>query len=60
MAIDSSIFKAYDVRGVVDKTLTQEAIHAIAFSYGEKARQQGVKEVTIGRDGRLSLSLIHI
>lgn len=54
MAIDSSIFKAYDVRGVVDKTLTQEAIHAIAFSYGEKARQQGVKEVTIGRDGRLS------
>lgn len=58
MAIDPSIFKAYDVRGIVGKTLTREAVRAIAFSYGEKARQKGVKEVAIGRDGRLSSSEI--
>ena len=29
MKIDASIFKAYDIRGVVDHTLTEDAVRAV-------------------------------
>ena len=29
MKVDPSIFKAYDIRGVVDKTLTEDAVHDV-------------------------------
>jgi phosphomannomutase/phosphoglucomutase len=48
------IFKAYDVRGIVDQTLTESAVRAIGQSMGLLARERGVSEVVIGRDGRLS------
>lgn len=53
-AIDPSIFKAYDVRGIVDRTLTREAACAIGVALGSEARAQAVREIAIGRDGRLS------
>ena len=34
MQIDPSIFKAYDIRGVVDKTLTVEAARAVGQALG--------------------------
>ena len=52
--IDPSIFKAYDVRGVVDRTLTEEASRAIGAAFGSEAVTRGVQEVAVGRDGRLS------
>jgi phosphomannomutase/phosphoglucomutase len=52
--VDPSIFKAYDVRGVVDRTLTREAVRAIGAAYGSEAVAAGVAEVAVGRDGRLS------
>ena len=52
--ISPSIFKAYDIRGVVDKTLTVPAVRAIGLALGTLARQAGTGEVVIGRDGRLS------
>ena len=52
--IDPSIFKAYDVRGVVDRTLTEDGARAIGAAFGSEASARGVKEVAIGRDGRLS------
>ena len=52
--IDPSIFKAYDVRGIVDRTLTEDAARAIGKAYGSEASARGVKEVAVGRDGRLS------
>jgi phosphomannomutase/phosphoglucomutase len=52
--IDPSIFKAYDVRGVVDRTLTEEAARAIGAAFGSEAVTRGVQEVAVGRDGRLS------
>ena len=52
--IDPSIFKAYDVRGIVDRTLTEDAARAIGAAYGSEARERGVREVAVGRDGRLS------
>jgi phosphomannomutase/phosphoglucomutase len=53
-SIDPSIFKAYDVRGIVDRTLTEDAARAIGAAFGSEASASGVKEVAVGRDGRLS------
>ena len=53
-SIDPSIFKAYDVRGVVDRSLTREAARAIGAALGSQARARAVREIAIGRDGRLS------
>jgi phosphomannomutase / phosphoglucomutase len=48
------IFKAYDIRGIVDKTLTETAVEAIGQAIGSEARKRGKQAVCIGRDGRLS------
>ena len=52
--VDPSIFKAYDIRGIVDRTLTEAAARAIGAAFGAEARARGVAEVAVGRDGRLS------
>ena len=54
ISISPSIFKAYDIRGVVDDTLTVDAVRAIGLALGTLARQAGARETAIGRDGRLS------
>ena len=48
------IFKAYDIRGIVDKTLTAEAVRAIGQALGSEAVARGQKAIAVGRDGRLS------
>lgn len=48
------IFKAYDIRGIVDKTLTADAVRAIGHALGSEARARGQAEIAVGRDGRLS------
>jgi len=53
-SIDPSIFKAYDVRGVVDRTLTREAARSIGAALGTQGLTQSVREIAVGRDGRLS------
>ena len=53
-AIDPSIFKAYDIRGIVDKTLTEDAVYRIGLAIGSEAQHRGEKHIYIGRDGRLS------
>jgi phosphomannomutase / phosphoglucomutase len=50
----AEIFKAYDIRGIVDKTLTVEAVEAIGQAIGSEAQARGTPSVCIGRDGRLS------
>ncbi len=48
------IFKAYDIRGIVGKTLTPEAVENIGHAIGSEAVARKQKEVAIGRDGRAS------
>ena len=48
------IFKAYDIRGIVDTTLTVEAVEAIGAALGSEARDRRQRAVCVGRDGRLS------
>jgi phosphomannomutase / phosphoglucomutase len=48
------IFKAYDIRGIVDKTLTAEVVHAIGYALGTMALERKCSEIAVGRDGRIS------
>ncbi len=48
------IFKAYDIRGIVDKTFTPEIVEAIGQAIGSEAYERGQRAIVIGRDGRLS------
>jgi len=52
--LDPSIFKAYDIRGIVDKTLTEAAVEIIGRAIGSEAKKRGEQHIFVGRDGRLS------
>jgi len=49
-----AIFRAYDIRGIVGKTLTKETVYDIGRALGTQAKEQGCKKVVVGRDGRTS------
>jgi phosphomannomutase/phosphoglucomutase len=44
------IFKAYDIRGIVDQELTEESVYLIGKAFGSKTKNR----VVVGYDGRLS------
>lgn len=48
------IFKAYDIRGIVGKTLTPEIAYAVGQSIGTLSLERGASAIAVGRDGRLS------
>ena len=54
MKADRSIFKAYDIRGIVGKTLTVDVARAVGQALGTLAVRAGISEFCVGRDGRLS------
>jgi phosphomannomutase/phosphoglucomutase len=54
VAIERSIFRAYDIRGVVGNTLDASVAKMIGQAIGSAMQDQGLKEIVVGRDGRLS------
>jgi len=48
------IFKAYDIRGIVGRTLNADIVQRVGHAIGSEALARGRREVVIGRDGRLS------
>jgi len=52
--IATEIFKAYDIRGIVGKSLTPEIVELIGRALGSEALKRGGSQIVIGRDGRLS------
>ncbi|MCU0735655.1 MAG: phosphomannomutase/phosphoglucomutase [Methylotetracoccus sp.] len=52
--LDSSIFRAYDIRGVVGESLTEAAVRQIGRAIGTVAALQNEQRVIVARDGRLS------
>jgi len=52
--VPQSIFRAYDIRGVVGETLTPEIVQQIGLSVGSEAAKRGQKTLCVGYDGRLS------
>ena len=54
MQVNPSIFKAYDIRGVVPSTLTEEVAYHLGHAFGTHAAAHGETVVAVGGDGRLS------
>lgn len=54
MVIEPSIFKAYDIRGVTNRTFTPDVLQAIGYQLGLLTLAAGKSAFVIGRDGRLS------
>ena len=54
MNISQSIFKAYDIRGIVEHELTPEVVRLIGLAIGSESIAKGERGVVVGRDGRLS------
>ncbi|WP_428827149.1 phosphomannomutase/phosphoglucomutase [Azonexus sp. IMCC34842] len=52
--LPAEIFKAYDIRGIVNKSLTADVVRRIGHALGSLAAEQGQTAIAVGRDGRLS------
>jgi phosphomannomutase / phosphoglucomutase len=54
VVIDHRIFRAYDIRGVVGKSLDAGVAELIGQAIGSVMAEQGLDAIVVGRDGRLS------
>ena len=54
MQVAASIFKAYDIRGIVPSTLHETVAEGLGRAFGTAALAEGQSVVAVGRDGRLS------
>lgn len=54
MQVSPSIFKAYDIRGIIDETLDPSIAQLIGQAFGTEMHELGETDIVIGRDGRLS------
>ncbi len=54
LTVPAEIFRAYDIRGVVGKTLSVEVVRAIGRAIGSEAFDRGEQKVAVARDGRSS------
>lgn len=52
--VDAGIFRAYDIRGVMGKTLDADVARLLGKAIGSEARDRGQDAIVVGRDGRLS------
>ncbi len=58
MSISKDIFRAYDIRGIVETALTPDAVRQIGQAFASEALRQKQNTVVIGRDGRLSSPML--
>ena len=54
MKVNSEIFRAYDIRGIVDEALTEEGIFQIGKAIGSLVLAEGRTSILTARDGRIS------
>ncbi len=52
--LSPTIFREYDIRGVVDRDLTEEAVGRVGLALGTKIREAGGRKAAVGQDARLS------
>ena len=57
--LPASIFRAYDIRGIVGDTLTPEIVRWIGRAIGAEAHHRGARTLATGRDGRHSSPELH-
>jgi len=53
-SVPASIFRAYDIRGIVNQTLSPDIIQQIGRALGSEAEERGQAKIVVARDGRLS------
>jgi phosphomannomutase/phosphoglucomutase len=54
MSVPAEIFRTYDIRGIVGRTLTPAIVREIGRALGALGRERGAPRFALGRDGRLS------
>ncbi len=54
MQVDPSVFKAYDIRGIVGRSIDEDFAEHLGRAFGSEAVAAGERAVAVGRDGRLS------
>ncbi|GAB2505326.1 phosphomannomutase/phosphoglucomutase [Lysobacter humi (ex Lee et al. 2017)] len=54
LALDRGIFRAYDIRGIVGQSLDAGIAELIGQAVGTVMQEQGLRDIVVGRDGRLS------
>src|SRR3954447_9666634 len=54
MHVSASVFKAYDIRGIVGKTIDERFAEQLGRAFGSEAVAAGERAVAVGRDGRRS------
>lgn len=54
MKIDPTLFRAYDIRGIVDTSLSEEAAYGVGRALASEVLAAGGSAMAVGRDGRLS------
>ena len=52
--IDESIFREYDIRGIVPSQVNEASIKSISHAIAKKCNDENINELVLGRDGRLS------
>jgi phosphomannomutase/phosphoglucomutase len=52
--IPASLFRAYDIRGIVDQTLTVDIADRLGRALGTLVQEQGGRRVAVARDARIS------
>ena len=54
MKLIKSIFREYDIRGTYPEEINEDSISKIAQAIALKCKEEGVLDISVGRDGRLS------
>ena len=54
MNVIESIFREYDIRGTYPSEINENIISLIAQAIALKCKEEGVSQISVGRDGRLS------
>ena len=54
MQVDPTVFKAYDIRGIVGRSIDEDFAEHLGRAFGSEAVAAGERAVAVGRDGRLS------
>ncbi len=54
VAVSQTIFRQYDIRGIVGQDLTPEVARLVGRAYGTLCRRNGISQVIVGRDNRAS------
>lgn len=58
LEVPQSIFRAYDIRGIVGETLTEDGIRFIGQALGSEILDRGHHEIQVAADGRISSPML--